>query len=166
MKDVEYMSVTQDSVSKIRGGAFLTVKSGEALNTMTIGWAAFGFVWRKPILMVAVRSSRHTFGIIEAAGDFTVTVPAGDMRKETDFCGSKSGRDVDKFQMCHLKTADSRRIASPIIDTRGRHYECRIIYKSAMDPSHLDKDDDGSLYPRKDYHTLYFGEILACYETD
>jgi hypothetical protein len=48
----------------------------------------------------------------------------------------------------------------------GRHYECRIIYKSAMDPAHFDKDLDASVYPQRDYHTLYFGEIVACYETD
>jgi flavin reductase (DIM6/NTAB) family NADH-FMN oxidoreductase RutF len=166
MNNVDYMSIAQDSINKIKEGAFLTVQSGNALNTMTIGWASFGVVWRKPIMMVAVRSSRHTFGIIETANDFTVTVPAGDMRKEIAFCGSKSGRDVDKFKLSNLETARSRRVASPIIRTRGRHYECKIIYKSAMDPAHLDKDYDSSLYPKKDYHTLYFGEILACYETD
>jgi len=166
MKDVEYMHVAEDSINKIKGGAFLTVKSGSALNTMTIGWATFGVVWGKPIMMVAVRSSRHTFGIIEGAKDFTVTVPAGDMRKETAYCGTKSGRNVDKFKMCNLETTDSRQVASPIIKARGRHYECSIMYKSAMDPEHLDKDYDLSLYPKKDYHTLYFGEILACYETD
>ena len=166
MKDVDYMSVAQDSINKIKEGAFLTVKSGNGLNTMTIGWASFGVVWIKPIMMVAVRSSRHTFGIIEAAKDFTVTVPAGDMRKEIAFCGSHSGRDMDKFKLCNLETIGSRQVASPIIRTRGRHYECRIVYKSAMDPAHLDKECDSSLYPKKDYHTLYFGEILACYETD
>ena len=117
-------------------------------------------------MMVAVRSSRHTFGIIEAAKDFTVTVPAGDMQKEIAYCGSKSGRNVDKFKMCNLETTASIKVASPIIKAQGRHYECKIIYKSAMDPSHFDKDYDSSLYPKKDYHTLYFGEILACYETD
>ena len=166
MKDVEYMHVAEDSMNKIKGGAFLTVKSGNVFNTMTIGWATFGVVWSKPIMMVAVRLSRHTFGIIEAAKDFTVTVPAGDMHKETAYCGSKSGRDVDKFKMCNLETADSRQVASPIIKTIGRHYECNIIYKSALDPTRLDKDYDSSLYPKKDYHTLYFGEIRACYETD
>jgi flavin reductase (DIM6/NTAB) family NADH-FMN oxidoreductase RutF len=166
MKNVDYMNVAEDSVNKIKEGAFLTVKSGNALNTMTIGWATFGVVWRKPIMMVAVRSSRHTFGIIEAAADFTVTVPAGDMHNETAFCGSKSGQDVDKFKVCKLETADSRRVASPIIKIPGRHYECKIIFKSAMDPAHLDKESDSSLYPKKDYHTLYFGEILACYETE
>lgn len=166
MRDVGYMSVAEDSINKIKEGAFLTVKSEKALNTMTIGWTTFGVVWRKPIMMVAVRSSRHTFGIIEAAKEFTVTVPAGDMRKETAFCGSKSGRSVDKFKTCNLETIDGRQVASPIIRTRGRHYECKIIYKSAMDPANFDKDYDSSLYPPRDYHTLYFGEILACYETD
>ena len=166
MKDADYMSVAKDTIDKIKGGAFLTVKSGDRLNTMTIGWATFGVVWSKPIMMVAVRSSRHTFGIIEAAKDFTVTVPAGDMHKQIAFCGSKSGRNVDKFKMCNLETIDSRQVASPIIKARGRHYECKIIYKSAMDPVHLAKDYDSSLYPNKDYHTLYFGEIQACYETE
>ena len=166
MKDVDCMNVAKDSIDKIKEGAFLTVKSGNALNTMTIGWATFGVVWSKPIMMVAVRSSRHTFGIIETAKDFTVTVPSGDMHEETTFCGSKSGRDVDKFKMCNLGTIDSRQVAAPIIRTRGRHYECKIIYKSAIEPAHLDTNYDSTLYPKKDYHTLYFGEILACYETE
>jgi flavin reductase (DIM6/NTAB) family NADH-FMN oxidoreductase RutF len=166
MRDVDYMSVAEDSINKIKAGAFLTVKSGKAMNTMTIGWATFGVIWRKPIMMVAVRSSRHTFGIIEAAKDFTVTVPAGDMHEETAFCGSNSGRNVDKFKKCNLETIDGRQVTSPVIQTQGRHYECKIIYKSAMDPAHFDKGYDPSLYPEKDYHTLYFGEIMACYETD
>jgi len=166
MKNVDYMSIAEETINKIKRGAFLTVKSGDALNTMTIGWATFGFVWNKPIMMVAVRNTRHTFGIIEAARDFTVTVPMVDMHKETTFCGSKSGRDEDKFKECKMETTNSCQVVSPIIKTRGRHFECKIIYKSAMDPSHLAKDYDFSLYPLKDYHTLYFGEIMACYETD
>jgi flavin reductase (DIM6/NTAB) family NADH-FMN oxidoreductase RutF len=166
MKDVVCMNVAEDSINKIKEGAFLTVKSGNRLNTMIIGWATFGIVWKKPIMMVTVRLSRHTFGIIEAAKDFTVTGPSGGMDKEVAYCGSKSGRDVDKFRECNLETTDGRQVASPIIRTPGRHYECSIVYKSAMDPAHLDKGYDSALYPRKDYHTLYFGEILACYETE
>ena len=166
MKDLNYMSIAEDNLKKIRKGAFLTVKAGKALNTMTIGWATFGFIWQKPIMMVAVRPTRHTFGIIEKAQDFTVSVPAGDMSKAIAFCGSKSGRDVDKFKMCNLETAEGQNVASPIIKVPGIHYECKIVYKSAMNPIHLDKNYDKSLYPQKDYHTLYFGEIVACYETE
>jgi len=116
-------------------------------------------------MMVAVRSSRHTFSIIEAAKDFTVTVPTGNMSKETAFCGTKSGRDIDKFKACKLEIAASQKVVSPIIKTSGYQYECNIIYKSAMNPAFLDGNYDTGLYPQKDYHTLYFGEILACYET-
>ena len=166
MKDLNYMTIAEDAVSKIKKGAFLTVKTADALNTMTIGWATFGFIWQKPVMMVAVRSTRHTFGIIEKALDFTVTIPSGNMSKATAFCGTKSGRDVDKLKKCNLETADGQNVASPIIKVPGIHYECKIVYKSAMNPAHLDKNYDKSLYPQKDYHTLYFGEIVACYETE
>jgi flavin reductase (DIM6/NTAB) family NADH-FMN oxidoreductase RutF len=165
MKDLDYMTIAEDAIKKIKKGAFLTVKAGNTLNTMTIGWATFGVIWQKPIMMVAVRRTRHTFSVIEAAEDFTVTIPAGDMDKEIAFCGSKSGRDVDKFKMCKLETIKGSKVVSPIIKTPGEHYECKIVYKSAMNPAYLDKNYDTSLYPLKDYHTLYFGEILACYET-
>ena len=163
MIDVDFMTVAERAMHQIRKGAFLTVKVGERLNTMTIGWATIGFCWKKPIFMVAVRDSRHTFTLIEDAADFTVSVPSGDMQKEIMFCGTKSGRDLDKFAECNLKTASARQVTSPIIDLPGLHFECRIMYKSAMDPSHLIPDYD-PIYPEKDYHTLYFGEILACYE--
>lgn len=166
MKELNYMSIADEVMKKIKKGAFLTVKAGDMLNTMTIGWVTFGFVWQKPIMMVMVRSSRHTFGIMEKAADFTVTVPAGGMGKELAFCGSKSGRDFDKFKECNLETAGGHKVVSPIIKTAGYHYECKIVYKSAMNPEHLDKNYDASLYPLKDYHTLYFGEIVACYETE
>jgi flavin reductase (DIM6/NTAB) family NADH-FMN oxidoreductase RutF len=136
-------------MSKIKKGAFLTVKAADALNTMTIGWATFGFIWQKPVLMVAVRRTRHTFGIMEKALDFTVTIPSGDMSEATNFCGMKSGRDLDKFKMCNLGTADGRNVVSPIINVPGIHYECKIVFKSAMNPIHLDKNYDVSLYPQK-----------------
>lgn len=163
MRNVDFMAVYEGVMKQIKEGAFLTVKAGEALNTMTIGWATIGFAWRKPIMMVMVRDSRHTFGIIEKAGDFTVSVPTGDMKKALAFCGTKSGRDTDKFKSCGLKTAPGREVVSPIIQTPGIHFECRIVYKNAIDPARLARDYD-DIYPEKDYHILYFGEIKACYE--
>ena len=163
MRDVDFMAAYEGVMKQIKEGAFLTVKAGEALNTMTIGWATIGFAWKKPIMMVMVRNSRHTYSLIEKAADFTVSVPAGDMKREIAFCGTKSGRDVDKFKQCKLKTAPSRQVVSPIILVPGTHFECRIVYKNAIDPTRLTREYD-PIYPEKDYHTLYFGEIQACYE--
>jgi flavin reductase (DIM6/NTAB) family NADH-FMN oxidoreductase RutF len=166
MKRVDYMAVAEKAMAQIRPGAFLTVKSGDALNTMTIGWATIGYVWGKPIMMVAVRLSRHTFTIIETAADFTVSIPSSDMEEEINFCGTRSGRDYDKFKECNLQITASQKVITPIIKAPGLHYECKIVYKSAMDPTYLDKGYDTRVYPAKDYHTLYFGEIVDCYEID
>jgi len=113
--------------------------------------------------MIAVRDSRHTFTIIEKAADFTVSVPSENMKDEIMFCGTKSGRDINKFEHCKLHTADAQTVCSPIIDVPGLHFECKIIYKSAMDAALLNPDFE-KLYPDKDFHTLYFGQILDCYE--
>lgn len=164
MYSVDYMAVAQRAMTQIKKGAFLTVKADNTLNTMTIGWANIGFVWSKPIFMVAVRNSRYTFGIIEKAADFTVSIPKTDMKEAIAFCGTQSGRTRDKFKECGLKPGQAQRTHSPIIETPGIHFECKIVFKSAMDPTFLDPEYE-KLYPNKDYHTLYFGEILECYET-
>jgi len=165
MRKVDFMTAHEGVMKQIKEGAFLTVKAGEALNTMTIGWATIGFAWKKPIMMVMVRNTRHTYSLIEKAADFTVSVPTGNMKKEVAFCGTKSGRDVDKFKECRLKTAASQKVGSPIVQIPGIHFECRIVYKNAIDPRHLTREYD-QIYPEKDYHTLYFGEIQACYEVE
>jgi flavin reductase (DIM6/NTAB) family NADH-FMN oxidoreductase RutF len=164
MKSINQLTEADAIIRKIKAGAFLTVRAGGRLNTMTIGWAAMGFCWRKPVFMVAVRDSRHTFTIIEDAADYTVSIPTGDMKDAIMYCGTQSGRDGDKLAACGLKTTPAQQVVSPVIDIPGIHVECRIVYKSAMDPAHL-AGDLATLYPEKDYHTLYFGEIAACYQT-
>jgi flavin reductase (DIM6/NTAB) family NADH-FMN oxidoreductase RutF len=166
MRRVDYKEVAQRVLTRIDQGAFLTVKSGEAINTMTIGWLTIGYVWRTPILMVAVRSSRHTFSIIEVSDDFTVSIPSSNMRREIEFCGTKSGRDYDKFKECNLQISEGQDVATPIIRVPGIHFECKIIYKSAMDRTFLNEEYDRTVYPENDYHTLYFGKIMNCYEID
>ena len=88
------------------------------------------------------------------------------LKKEVLFCGTKSGRDFNKFKECNLKTANSKCVDSPVIDIPGYHFECKILYKTAMDPKFLDSTYNDTLYSDKDYHTLYFAEIAACYKTE
>ncbi len=166
MRDRSYLENLDSIMESLTRGAFLTVKSEDSVNTMTIGWATIGFIWRKEVFMVAVRDSRYTFSLIEKSSDFTVTIPIDTSSKDAVmFCGTKSGRDYDKFIECGLQTRKAVAVDSPIIDIPGIHYECNIIYKSAMDKTNLDEKLE-KLYPANDYHTLYFGEILACYQTD
>jgi flavin reductase (DIM6/NTAB) family NADH-FMN oxidoreductase RutF len=165
MKTVNALDIVPAVMKQIPGGAFLTVAAKRQQNVMTIGWALVGILWRKPVMMVAVRNSRHTFGLIEDADSFTVSVPTKDMHKELECCGTRSGSAVDKFKECKLASGKAKKVSSPVLDLPGYHYECRRLYKSALDPKLLDKELH-DLYPKKDYHTLYFGEIVACYETE
>ncbi|MCY6485090.1 flavin reductase family protein [Clostridium aestuarii] len=145
-------------------GAFLTVKVNDKVNTMTIGWGNIGFQWKKPIFTVLVRQSRYTYGLMEKAKNFTVSVPLdNDMKEALAFCGSKSGRNLDKFKECNLSMEKSRKISSPSIENCGLVYECRIIYKQDMDLNLLDKDIKKACYPKDDKHVMYYGEIVDCY---
>lgn len=161
MKAVNEAQALQALAQQIQAGVFLTVQSGGKKNVMTIGWALSGFIWRRPTLMVAVRNSRFTYGLIEKAESFTVSIPSRNEEKLLQICGSKSGRDTDKFQECGLQTRPGAKVMTPILQIPGYHVECRIICKTPMDPEKMASELE-SLYPARDYHTLYFGEILAC----
>lgn len=162
MDSIALLENSQKVMEQIRKGAFLTVKRNEAINTMTIGWATIGIIWQKPILMVAVRPTRHTFGIIDVIDNFTVSVPFNSLQKELSFCGTKSGRDCDKIKECGLTLVNAHKVGSPVIKVSGIQIECSIVYKSVMNPQNL-VDGYQKHYPHKDYHTLYFGEVLDCY---
>ncbi len=164
MEEMKEFEGIQKFINRMETGAFLVVKGKEKANVMTIGWALVGLMWRRPTLMVAVRTSRFTHKLIEEAETFTVSFPAGDMKKEIGICGSKSGRDLDKFKECGLSVLPSKKVGAPVLKIPGYHFECRIVNKAPTDPKFL-LPDLQNLYPAKDYHTLYFGEILASYET-
>ena len=125
-----YLENADKMMGRIKKGAFLTVLADNAVNTMTIGWATIGYIWQRPIFMVAVRDSRHTFSLLEKTDNFTVTVPTADTYHDALMtCGSKSGRDIDKFKECQLRQKAALQVPSPIINIPGDHYECRIVYK-------------------------------------
>jgi len=167
MKNVNYLSVAEEVIKQIKSqGAFLVAKSknDKKINVMTIGWAAIGYMWRKPIMTVMVRKSRFTHCIIEKASSFTVSIPGDDSGEALNFCGTKSGRDVDKFKECKLSVVPAQKVDTPIINLSGFHYECKIVYKSETNPDFLCKEYREDLYADNDYHTFYFGEIVACYK--
>jgi flavin reductase (DIM6/NTAB) family NADH-FMN oxidoreductase RutF len=168
MENVNYLSVVEEVMQQIKStGALLVVKSkvDRKINLMTIGWAAFGFMWSKPIMTVLVRKSRFTHHIIEKASSFTVNIPTNDLEEALNFCGTKSGRDFDKFKECNLSIIPAQKVDTPVINFQGFHYECKIVYKSIINPDFLCQEYKEDLYTENDYHTFYFGEIVACYKT-
>ncbi|MGM0411326.1 MAG: flavin reductase family protein [Bacillota bacterium] len=167
MKVIKYNKYfTEVTEALSSNGAFLTVKVDDKVNTMTIGWANIGYIWSKPIVMVAVRKSRYTYNLIEKSNDFTVSVPfVGKMVEELKFCGSKSGRNYDKFSELDMQIINGQKVNSPLIKGCDIHYECQIVYKQDMKGDKLIDSYKKNHYKNEDYHTLYFGEILNCLKT-
>ncbi|MDZ7672545.1 MAG: flavin reductase family protein [Halanaerobiales bacterium] len=125
MEKIKFSDHQNEVMEGIKVGAFLTVKDEDKLNTMTIGWGNVGVVWGLPIFTVLVRHSRYTHELIENTDQFTVSVPFEDkMKRETDYCGTKSGRDVNKFEELNLELIDGIKLDTPFIKGNDVHYEC------------------------------------------
>lgn len=167
MKEISYLEAMAPLSEQLdKGGVFLTV-DGEKANTMTIGWAAIGSSWHRPVVMVLVRPQRHTYSLIENAKDFTVSIPAdGTLKKELAFAGTKSGRDYYKFDGHGLTAVPAQKVKAPIVGECPLHLECRIVAKQMLSGDEMDERMRDFAYPQRDYHKIYFGEIVACYRTD
>jgi len=162
---VKFDKFVEETLSKMTDPGLLLVGSNKdgKLNVMAISWGFVGVLWRKPVFLVAVRPSRFTHEFIEDTGEFTVNVPDESMEKAVSYCGKVSGRKHDKFKKCRLTIIKGKRVKSPVIKECKIHYECKVVHKLKIKRNLIPADVKESFYPRGDYHTLYFGEILAVY---
>ena len=133
-------------------------------NVMTIGWGFLGTMWSRPIWVVAVRHSRHTFKMMEENENWSVCALPKNMSEVLNFCGTKSGRDVDKFKEMKLTVKKGLDIDAPYIDESWIHYECKTIFKTDMKPGQLDATIEKEMYKTKDFHMIYMGEIKGAYK--
>ena len=163
MQEIPFDQYAPQVLQQLPKGAFLTVSHGGRDNTMTIGWGSLGVIWGKPVFSVLVRPSRFTYGLLEASGEFTVSVPLADMAKALGVCGSKSGRDLDKFAAAGLQKLPGIKLATPVIGGVGLHYECKVVFKQPMNPALLDAGINAASYPSGDHHTNYYGRSEACW---
>lgn len=130
-------------------------------NVMTIGWGVFGSIWGRPMWIVLVRPSRYTRLGIEANGAFTVNVPSADMAHTCEVCGTRSGRNVDKFALCKLTAERGSAVKAPIVAECPLVYECRVVHTNEVQPQALADEIRREAYRAGDYHRCFWGEILA-----
>jgi flavin reductase (DIM6/NTAB) family NADH-FMN oxidoreductase RutF len=149
----------------MRSGGLLLVAAGrdKKPNAMTIGWGLVGTVWGRPIFCVAVRVSRHTYRLMEENKNFTVCLPAKEMENILQVCGTKSGRDMDKFSELDLTAESGITVNAPYIGECPVHYECEVVNRSELKTWELSEEIDGEIYATGDYHVLYYGHIKGVY---
>ena len=146
-------------------GILLTTKSGEKVNTMTIGWGHIGIEWGKPIFVAYVRESRFTKQMLAENAEFTVNIPMEGLDKKIlGYCGTKSGRDTDKIADLGLHLEEPDTITVPGIRELPLTLECKVLYTQEQDAAAIPGDILSRYYPGEpDIHTVYYGEILSAY---
>lgn len=164
MKMINPMDYAETILKALPKGVFLTTAADGKENTMTIGWGSLGNTWSKPTFTVMVRKSRYTHQLIEKHNEFTLSFPLqGNLSKALGICGTKSGRDCDKFMEASLETVPGKTVNVPIISGAGLHLECRILEKRTMLAESFDTELKDKWYADNDWHTYYTGEITAAY---
>jgi flavin reductase (DIM6/NTAB) family NADH-FMN oxidoreductase RutF len=130
-------------------------------NSMAVGWGSFGTMWSKPFALVLVRPVRYTYTFMERYDSFTLCAFGDTHRSAVQLLGSKSGRDGNKIQDSGLTAVAASKVAAPAFEEAELIVECRKIYWDDMAPKHFVDPTIDSNYPKKDYHRIYFGEIMA-----
>jgi flavin reductase (DIM6/NTAB) family NADH-FMN oxidoreductase RutF len=138
----------------------LTAGDKKSFNTMTISWGAIGEIWSKPVAIIVVRPSRHTYKFIEQSNEFTLCALPAKYKKQMTLLGSKSGREIDKVKASGLNPIPSQVVKTPSFDEAELIIECRKLYFDDIVPAHFLHPDLESNYGGKDYHRLYVGEIV------
>lgn len=103
----------------------VTCGTKEKANILTIAWTGI-INTRPPMTYISVRPSRHSYGIIKESGEFVINLTTSKLVRETDFCGVRSGRDMDKAAKCGLHLEDASSVSAPIISESPLSLECRV----------------------------------------
>ena len=151
-------------------------RAGEKPNIITVAWA--GTVCSSPAMVsISVRPERYSHDIIEESGEFVINLVTEKLIRSCDWCGVKSGRDVDKFESCRLTARRAEKLTSaPVIEESPVNIECRVTQKIPLgshdlflaevmsvdiDPSYMDEKGRFELnrsglitYSHGEYYTL------------
>ncbi len=118
-------------------------RAGEKPNIITLAWVGT-INSDPPMVSISVRPERFSYDIIRETKEFVINLTTENLVKATDYCGVRSGRDVDKFKEMGLTTCASKEVKAPGIAESPVCMECRVTKEIPL----------GS-------HTMFLAEVLA-----
>ena len=158
----------RDNVFKAIDKDWMLVTAGtvKSWNTMTASWGGWGVLWNMPVTFAFVRPTRHTYAFMERADHYTLSFfDHAKYKKELTLCGTKSGRDIDKAAATGLKPfAPAPGTVS--FEQARLVFVCRKLYTTDLDPRRFLDPKIEKLYPQKDYHRVYVGEVVRLLRAD
>lgn len=126
----------------------VSCQSGGPANIITLAWA--GVACSDPAtISLGIRRERHSYGIIKESGGFVVNMPMASQVEMVDTCGTLSGRDHDKFELCGFTALPGRHGTAPLISECPVNLECRVTKVIPL----------GS-------HDLFLGEVVCVHHSE
>ncbi len=97
-------------------------------NVFTVAWT--GTVCSDPAMVsISVRPQRYSYHMIMETGEFVINLTTKELAYATDYCGVKSGRDIDKFKVMKLTPLPAKEVSAPLIKESPVNIECRVTQR-------------------------------------
>ena len=104
---------------------------GDDINVFTVAWT--GTLCTSPaVTYISVRPTRHSYSLIEKTGEFVINLVPSFLVKACDTCGVKSGRDVNKWELCNLTPQKATKVSAPMIEECPVSIECKVREKISL----------------------------------
>ena len=102
-------------------------------NIITVAWAGT-ICTNPPMVSISVRPERYSYHMIDETGEFVINLTNEDLAKASDYCGVRSGRDVDKFKEM---PDEAQYVKAPLIKESPVNIECRVVKKEELGSHHM-----------------------------
>ncbi len=145
------------------GREWMLITAGplDNFNTMTASWGTWGHLWERDVAICYVRPQRYTYNFMERSASYTLSFFDATWRKALEYCGSHSGRDVNKTHETGL-TPFATPTGAVAFEQARLILECRKLYFGDIgEAGFVDAKVMGAVYQQRDFHRFYVGEIIS-----
>ena len=105
-------------------------------NIITVAWAGT-VCTNPPMVSISVRPERYSYHMIDETGEFVINLTTEKLVYATDYCGVRSGKDVDKFKELHLTPEKAEYVSAPLIAESPVNIECKVVKKETPGSHHI-----------------------------
>lgn len=126
-------------------------------NAMTASWGGLGVLWNRPVAFLFVRPQRHTFALLESETHAAVAFLGEEYREALRLCGTRSGRELDKFAATGLTVAYEAGIPYP--EQAHTVLLCKKLYAQDLEGASFLEPELLQNYKQNDFHRMYVCEI-------
>lgn len=105
-------------------------------NLFTVAWAGT-ICTNPPMVSISVRPERHSYQLIKESGEFVINLTTKELVYATDYCGVRSGRDVNKWKHCHLTPIPADTVSCPLVEEAPVNIECQVVEVKELGSHHM-----------------------------